>query len=444
MATNPLLEAAQRRDALVAQIPTGGQRQAPAADGSQSNPLNNDFGRNLAALPSAGGIPGAALRGTGLVARAFGASQPAMSGLGQAAQAAAPYAPVAAGGAALASAANADGPAASSAPAAPRFSSNPPAQAAFASSTQLAPAAPGSPPAPAVPSASSGAVTRDGDSYSGTNVSGDITVNGQAPRNGGGISDQSQQAARGLASYANEPPPVMGQNRVPLIEAAGIRHSGNDWQARNDLRNAAVSASSIKNTLEWGGPGAENSPAMQEYRARLATDQALQQAVPGLQAEGLRQSNALVRAAMEQQGQNQRAAMRTGVEQQKLDMDRETQGFTNRTNRLVEAARNQVAQEQDPTKRRSLVQYMRDIEGSTQQADPYLVVAGGQQVDPTSGRAYNTPSTVFNRSTGQFVQQPGQGGQQSIDQNPQAISIRNDSSLSREQKVEALRKLGYS
>lgn len=258
--------------------------------------------------------------------------------------------------------------------------------------------------------APSGAVTREGNSYSGTNVSGDVSINGQAPRNGGGISPQSLQAARGLASYASEPPPVMGQNRIPLIEAAGIRHSGNDWASRNALRNAEVSASSIKNTPQWGGPGAESNPAVQKYQAMLATDQTLQQAAPGLQAEGMRQGNALVRAAMEQQGQNQRAGMQAGLTQQRLDMDRETQGFSNRTNRLVEAARNQVAGEQDPTKRRSLVQYMRDIEGGTPQADPYLVVPGGQQIDPVSQRAYNTPSTVFNRQSGQFVQQPAQAG----------------------------------
>nr|WP_312375012.1 hypothetical protein [Delftia acidovorans] len=372
-----LVEDERRRAALINQIPTDGQRQAPLADGSQSNPLNNDFGRNLAALPSAGGIPGAALRGTGLVARAFGASQPAMSGIGQVAQAAAPYAPVVGGGALLAGAANSSTPAVARAPAAPRMSSNPLVQTTFDSTT------PASAAAPRVVAATS---------------------------SDGAISPQSQQAARGLASYASEPPPAMGQNRIPLIEAAGIRHSGNDWQARNDLRNAAVSASSIMNTRDWGGNGAENSPAMQEYRAMLATDQALRQADPGLQAEGMRQGNALVRAAMEQQGQNQRAGMQAGLSQQKLDMDRETQGYTNRTNRLVEAARNQVAGEQDPAKRRSLVQYMRDIEGGTPQADPYLVVPGGQQVDPTSGRAYNTPSTVFNRQSGQFVQQPAQAG----------------------------------
>lgn len=54
----------------LAQIPTGGQL-APAADGSQSNPLNTDLGRNamntLSALPGAGGL---ASRGGATAARA--------------------------------------------------------------------------------------------------------------------------------------------------------------------------------------------------------------------------------------------------------------------------------------------------------------------------------------------------------------------------------------
>lgn len=266
-------------------------------------------------------------------------------------------------------------------------------------------------PAPVQPAASmapSGAVTRDGNSYSGpANISGDITINGQP---GGGTVNSLPSGATPGSQMQGIAPGLSSSLGNPLVQAAGIRHSGNDWASRNALRNAEVSASSIKNTQQWGGRGAGNNPAVQKYQAMLATDQVLQQAAPGLQAEGMRQGNALVRAAMEQQGQNQRAGMQAGLTQQRLDMDRETQGYTNRTNRLVEAARNQVAQQQDPTKRRSLVQYMRDIEGGAPQSDPYLVVPGGQQVDPISGRAYNTPSTVFNRQSGQFVQQPGQGG----------------------------------
>lgn len=62
---------AQAAAGLVSQIPTGGQLPAPAPDGSQSNPLNNEIGRNamntLAALPGAAGLGaragGAAARG---------------------------------------------------------------------------------------------------------------------------------------------------------------------------------------------------------------------------------------------------------------------------------------------------------------------------------------------------------------------------------------------
>jgi hypothetical protein len=74
--------------------------------------------------------------------------------------------------------------------------------------------------------------------------------------------------------------------------------------------------------------------------------------------------------------------------------------------------RDRIMNETDPTRRRSLVDTMMAMEGKQTQADPYLVVPGGQQVDAVSGRAYNTPSTVFNRQTGQWMQQPGQGAQQ--------------------------------
>ena len=65
-----------------------------------------------------------------------------------------------------------------------------------------------------------------------------------------------------------------------------------------------------------------------------------------------------------------------------------------------------IMNETDPAKRRALTDTMMAMEGKQTQADPYLVVPGGQNVDAASGRAYSTPSTVFNRQTGQWVQQP--------------------------------------
>lgn len=440
MATNPFLEEARRRDALVGQIPTGGQRQAPSADGSQGNILNNDLSRNLAALPSVGNIPGAALRGTGLVARAFGAAQPAMSGVGQAAQAAAPYAPVVAGGAALAGAANADSPSATPPPMARPVS--PLVQAALDNPVAPAPT-PSAAPAPAAAPATTSNVSRIGNSYSGTDVAGDISINGSAPRGSvtslpagaapSGFGGPLVQAA-GIRPWGSDRPgfsimdnpmvaralgggqPVMTTSQVNVqnMDAAdGLATQGNiESMAR--LRASGQIASpgpGPSMSLSGGTLGFRRAPSI--VASELGAQRGFDRAV-GRDPASLQRATSIYQALLQQQGQNQRAGMQAGLDQQRINMDRETQGFTNRRQSIVEALRNQVAQEPDPTKRRSIVQYMRDVEGTTAQADPYLVVPGGQQVDPTSGKAYNTPSTVFNRQSGQFVQQPGQGGPISV------------------------------
>lgn len=431
MATNPPLEEAQRQaransfgdaaaasvDSRVAQIPTGGLK-APAADGSQNNPLNSGFGREvsntLSAIPGAGGVPGAAARGASLMSRAFGVAQAAAP----AAQAAAPYAPVVGGAAALASAANAGSPPQPSMPIPGASQANAPGYGASGVASSQAGA-----PAPPANQVQPGIYQHGRGQYSDNAAGMGFGANFTGQPNAQNMAAAGNLAGRqGLAAYASEPPVATGQNNIPLIEAAGIRHSGNDWQARQDLKNLETSASSIMNRPGWSGSGmgrfqggaqGGTPPAVAAYQAALQTDAALRQAQPGMDQAAMRENAGLQREGMQQAGANQRSLVQAMLEQQKINQAGETAGYTNRANSLVERMRNQVAAEQDPTKRRPLVQHMRDIEGSTQQADPYLVVPGGQQVDQTSGRAYNTPSTVFNRSTGQWVQQPGQGAQTS-------------------------------
>lgn len=429
MATNPFLEEARRRDALVGQIPTGGQRQAPAADGSQGNILNNDLGRNLAALPSVGNIPGAALRGTGLVARAFGAAQPAMSGVGQAAQAAAPYAPVVAGGAALAGAANADTPSTTPPPMARPVS--PLVQAALDNPVTPSPASAAA-PAPAAAPATTSNVSRIGNSYSGTNVAGDISINGSAPR--GSVTSLPAGAA----------PSGFGG---PLVQAAGIRPWGSDRPGFSIMDNPLV-ARALGNGPSAQNMGAADNLAAQgniESMARLRASGQIASPGPGPsmslsggtlgirrapsivaselgaqrgfdRAEGrdpasLQRATSIYQALLQQQGQNQRAGMQAGLDQQRINMDRETQGFTNRRQSIVEALRNQVAQETDPTKRRSIVQYMRDVEGAQTPSDwDVKVTPTTKNVDGST-----TMGSVIrhNRATGQVEQVPmGQGGAQ--------------------------------
>ncbi len=94
----------------------------------------------------------------------------------------------------------------------------------------------------------------------------------------------------------------------------------------------------------------------------------------------------------------------------RLGMDQREADLRARSAQRTDALQEQIAQERNPIRRQHLVQQLREVQGQAQQADPYLVVPGGQQIDPTSQRAYNTPASVFNRQTGQWVQQPGQGG----------------------------------
>lgn len=270
---------------------------------------------------------------------------------------------------------------------------------------------------------------------------------------------QNLAAADGLAARAlSQPPtPTPTTGGMGLAQAAGASlpeagFSGVIGSPINNglmgsrtpeqqRRDAEVSASSIMNN---GGRWDQHKGMSPARQALMAMDAQALEGIRGqnsMAQEAMHQAGGLQREGLQQAGANQRSIAQAALEQQKINQAGVTQGYANRASSLAEAARNQIAAEQDPTKRRSLVQYMNDIEGKTTQADPYLVVPGGQHVDANSGKAYNTPSTVFNRNTGQFVQQPGQGGD--LSSNPQALAIRNDPNLTREQKIAALQKAGF-
>lgn len=393
MATSYGDAAAANRNPLVQMIPTDYDKRTPMPDGSQNNPMNSELGRNvtktLNAIPGAAAVPGSAARAGGLMAKAFGAAVPAL-----------PYAPAAGLATAIGVGQSTAAPVA--APASPTPAPN------FNdySSQPQGMAGPPEPPSPATASASPprSDVKREGDSYSGSNISGDITVNGKAP---GGQFTEGQAGSLVQRALQQQTAP-----QVPQFSAPQAAHSGNDWEARNNLRNLEVSASSITNNGgafdsrrgRISGPSAAQSAFQDAQRADLAA----RGAQPGLDAATNQVNSNLQREGMQQQGSNGRSLVQAMLEQQKINQAGEAQGYTNRAAGLVERMRNQVADETDPTKRRSLVDTMMAMEGKQTQADPYLVVPGGQQVDALSGRAYNTPSAVFNRQTGQWVQQPGQ------------------------------------
>lgn len=84
-----------------------------------------------------------------------------------------------------------------------------------------------------------------------------------------------------------------GGSAPQMPQAPTVRHSGNDWQARNDLRNAMVSATSITND---GGKWDKHKGVSPEraYAAGLAeTDAKLRGAQPGVDVATLQSNNSL-------------------------------------------------------------------------------------------------------------------------------------------------------
>lgn len=182
--------AAASKDSLVNQIPTGGLK-APAADGSQNSWSNTETGRNLTNIASA--LPGsvgnaipAVLNTGGAISSGLNAATRLLGGTSA--------------GAALGGVATA--PAVAQTSAADRLMNagrgvvNPPS----ADPTAPRPVVDAASTGTSMPPVTTSNVTRQGNSYSGTNVAGDITINGQAPRAGDQISSQNMTAADNLAA----------------------------------------------------------------------------------------------------------------------------------------------------------------------------------------------------------------------------------------------------
>lgn len=142
-------------------------------------------------------------------------------------------------------------------------------------------------------------------------------------RDDGAASTASRRgAADALALMPNAPPP---------LAAPTVRNSTNDWAARKALENAATAASSITaNGGAWDKTGAGDSQAQAAYKAALATDQTLQNAQPGLDAEAMRQNASLQRETIQQQGSTARDAERNAISRDELGLRKTAAGFQNR------------------------------------------------------------------------------------------------------------------
>lgn len=238
---------------------------------------------------------------------------------------------------------------------APGYGLNQPTTAAPAAApgTPGAPAALVTPPAPAPaagigpaalqpavnPNTPTGNVTRVGNSYSGANVAGDVSINGKPAGFGGAVSPQNQAAAQALSDrYQSEAargfqpaePPAQGANPGLSImgDTGGFGILDKGYQAR---RSASM--------------GADTSGLSQREKAR----QAVQMAGNDNQRAGIDNAN---RNAVEQnattrrgqdvtagasQASNALALQKLGLDGQELGLKQTAAGFQTRSAARIEA-----------------------------------------------------------------------------------------------------------
>lgn len=440
------------------QIPTDGYPKAPAPDGSQSNPMNTEVGRNVSNLANA--VPGALGGSASALARTGGAISGAINSGTNAARGLAVGAGI--GGAVAAAAA----PAAASTIASPAPSAAPASSIATPQSTPPAGSTMG-PPSSAAPQEIQPGIFRQGNSFADSAQGAAL---GNEPRglpsrrnDAAGENLASQYTARGFTpgQRTEAEQPRLG---FPGFRAPTVAHSGNDWQARKDLQNLETGASSIANRPEWSGTGMARfrgggaqsgpPPAVAAYQAALQTDSALRQAQPGLDAEtmrqnaglareGIQQDGGLQREAMQQAGETGRTGMRVGIEQQRLQGEAEARGFKTRAQRQEEQLRNTLLDPNaTPQQKQQAQQAMRAIRGD---ADPSpWKVTVTPAVKNADGSTSQGSIIRHNAVTGE-VQQVEGGGARAVPakDSAQVLAIKNNTSLSLEQRREELRKLGF-
>ena len=273
------------------------------------------------------------------------------------------------------------------------------------------------------------------------------------PLAAGNVSAQNNAAAEALSAprAVGFAPGLAPTAATAQVAAPVVRNSTNDWAARKALENAATAASSITNDpSRIGARAAALSSDNVAYQAALKNDQALQLAQPGMDLAAMRENAALQREGMQQSGADQRSARgfqidnrRAGIEEKRAATEAEARGFDIRQGYRQEKLSERYDAAKTPEEKAAVAQQIRDLSGK-QTESPWKV-----QVTPTTKNAdgSTTEGSIYryNTQTGavERVDAGQDSSQQPLDKNQQAIAVRDNPNLSREQKVAALRKLGY-
>lgn len=217
-----------------------------------------------------------------------------------------------------------------------------------------------------------------------------------------GIYARASEAMKGAAQVQRE---IDGNQSQRGPGSTFINHSGNDWEAENNLKNLRTSASSIFNKR-----GPRGAPSVEEmaYMKALDADFAARNGNNPAAIEAMKQQGDIQQTGMRESGENARSGRRDGIAAElgrgQLDLQRSAQGFTTRQLERQEKLSADYDAAKTPEDRATIAQKIRDLSGkNTDPKDNFMAVGGGQEWDPAAGAMRNVPQRLVDLRTGREV-----------------------------------------
>ena len=263
----------------------------------------------------------------------------------------------------------------------------------------------------------SSSVVRNGNSYSGSNIAGDVTFrnpDGSVRRSGGsvstlpagaspmgpaagfvpgGISTQNMGAADALASreYAASMGRLMASGQIaPPAAGPSLSLPGGSFGFRRD-RNIV----------------ADERGAQARFAYGQGTDPASRARNAQLQQTAMQEAGYLARTGIQEQGANTRDAGRTALARDEFGLKKEAAGFQTRAAKRLEDLQASYQSAKTPEERAGIAQQLRELQGKNAPAE------WGVQVTPSIKNAdgSTTEGSVyrFNKATGQTERVDGAG-----------------------------------
>lgn len=197
----------------------------------------------------------------------------------------------------------------------------------------------------------------------------------------------SALASRSAGQVSGMAAQQMQQVQQPRgFDAQFVPNTSNDWQARNELRNAATSANSITNNggnFDQTKKGRSN-PAQQKYTAMLEADNQARTAGYAANNAALNANAALAREGMQQQGENQRAAdnnaleaQRIGIAGQEAVFNRGLKGFDVQSAQRRQQIQGMMDAAKTPEERKAIAERFPDVYAGNKGSWKGLALQGG-------------------------------------------------------------------